>query len=253
MDLTYPLRFHYDILMASKAIPLVGVVAPPLSAEDQATLAAEVAAGRIFMVEAPDGSGRTTPYVPYGVACAIPYTFAYDGSGPFDWSMTVQVTEGRPRCVELRFKATMNRYLLAQSLRDFPFGAMLEEAVMMTAVELDADGRPGKLIGRGESKEAAAKFLARVEREHRRQSRGQRRAGRVTPETLRRTAEIYVANLASGRPVEAVAADLRVSRATAGRYVGRSRDAGFLSAADGRGRAGGGLRNPKSTEGSGDV
>lgn len=212
------------------------------TAEQWATIEAERDAGRLIVVNAEEGQQL---YVPFGEGRAIPLTVEYSGTGPVAWRIVVQVIEGRARCVRLKLDAPPGGYLLTQTLRDIPLARLIEEALLMSAVELDADGGPvGEPIGsRVTSVSEARRLHKQIEREHRRRLRGTRRKGRVTDKDLEEVARVYRANGQTGNPTAAVHAHFRetgrpVSRATAGRWVGMARDRGYLGQAPSKGVAG---------------
>jgi hypothetical protein len=204
------------------------------SAENRAYIAAEVAAGRILRL--PYGGGYAY-FVRYGEGRAVPVSFEYEGTGPVSWQMTVQVIDGQARCVRLLLDSPRGEFLLSDTLRRFPFGRCLEEAVLLSAIELDADGNPigGVFKDRVTSVPEARRLHSKIAKEHRRRARGKRKVGLVNEETLREVADVYRRNL-TGDPTKAVYEHFKesgrpISRSTAGRWVGKARDADLLGAA----------------------
>lgn len=212
------------------------------NAAQLALLKAEIAAGRIIMVPTPSGD---IPFVPFGVGRAVPLSFSYSGHGIVDWTMGVQVPPGMPaRCVFLTMSVPEGGRILAETLRAIPFKDFLEEALVLTAIEIDSAGRAvSGPLQRAKTVDEARKAHHRIEREHRRRLRGTRTVGRVTDADLDEVARVYVANEAGGKPTAAVHAHFvaigkPISRTTAGRWVAMAREAGKLGAALGKGAAG---------------
>jgi hypothetical protein len=215
-----------------------------LDSEQQAAIRELVAAGKLLALQTGEGHAL---YVPFGEGLALPLSFTYAGIGPPAWELVIQTNplgDCRPRCVRLRLDAQQpDEFIQAETLRQIPFGALFEEALLFAAVELDLRGQPvGPSIGsRTTSLAKARKLQARIEREHRRKSRGVQKKGRVTDETLREVARIYRAGLAKApsKPAEDVHKHFPYySRSTTNRLIRMARDVGYLGDAPGRGVAG---------------
>jgi hypothetical protein len=221
----------------SRAVDVEAGPSLELSSELHARIDREVEAGRVLRISAEGGSQL---YVPFGGGRAVPLMFTYEGSGRFHWQMTVEVLDGRPRCTRLILDSAPGAFIDAAALRALPFGRLLEEALLVSAIELDDDGRPvGQPIGTRTTSVADARRLhAKIEREHRRRARGTRTRGRVDDERLKEVAEVYRGALARGSPTEAVHKSFKIGRSTASRWVRMARDRGYLGESPGKGRPG---------------
>jgi hypothetical protein len=227
----------------------VGQVVVPTS-DQLALIRAEEEAGRLLVLET---EGGLDLYVPYGEGRAVPLSFRYDGCEPFPWTISVQFTNGQPRCTRLILDAPVGGYISAEAAR-IPLGRLLEEAVLLSAIEVDDEGKPIGLQFRHRvsSVGEARKLHAKVQREHRRRARGTRRVGRVTDDDLREVAKVYRENLGSGRPALAVEEYFKKTsrpkaRSTIGRWIEMAREHGYLGQAPGRGIAGE-IDNPKEDD-----
>jgi len=163
------------------------------------------------------------PWVPFGEGWEIPILFHYDGTGPFDWTMTIGVVEGRPRCISFECRGVP---VAPEALHAFPLGRKVEEAALLSARPVDEV--PRRMV-RWESLEEARRERAGVERQLRR--RGASRGRPVTDALLAEVARIYRDNVSTGKPSKAVAKQLRYSDASARRLVSQARDRGLLGPA----------------------
>jgi hypothetical protein len=146
---------------------------------------------------------------------------------------------GRPRCVALRVTAKSEGAVTGDMLRRLPVARHVERAALQAAsvVEVQKDLRGGiTQIGPVSNREQAAEVLESAAR------RVPRRGSPVSDEHLKQVATLYRKALRmqgpKKAPTEAVAMQMHVSRSTAGRWVRKARDAGFLGPGH-RGRAGG--------------
>lgn len=167
-------------------------------------------------------------WVPFGEGWEIPAGFEYAGDGPFDWSIWVQVVDGKVECLAICARSPDGlhpRPITAEGFRRLPLGRLTYEAVMV--VSRPHDEIP-KLNQRWPSVEAARRERAEVAATFKRAKRSPRDRRPITADLLREVAEVYRANLASGAPTRAVAEELNYSRASAGRLVMQAREKGFL-------------------------
>jgi hypothetical protein len=164
-------------------------------------------------------------WVPYGEGWEIPAGFEYNGHGPFDWSIWVQVIDGKAECLAVRAWAAGERPITAEGFRRLPLGRLLHQAVLV--VSRPADEIP-KRNEPWESVEAARRARTEVTATHKRSKRSPRDRRPITDETLREVADIYRVNLTGGAPTRAVAETLNYSRASAGRLVMEARRRGLL-------------------------
>ncbi len=164
----------------------------------------------------------------------VPGWFTVEVDDPdLDFVLEIDVdnTEGVPRCVAL----------VCMGRQDGPpiTGEGLRRVRLASYMRRASD----ELVGLRVSDRVTTYPLSEDElsdylRARRRQEREQRR--RITPEDLRRVAEVYRTALAHGLPPTAeVEARLRLrSRAQAARWVAKAREAGALGRAPGHRRAG---------------
>jgi hypothetical protein len=190
--------------------------------------------------------------------------FDYSGSGPFDWHMVVQAVDaneaselvvGPARCVSFTISAPPGGRIDSKTLRDIPFGPLLEEALLLTAIAVDEHGQPlGKVVKSTVSLLEARRAHAAVVRAHRGRARKSKKAVPADHDSdLRLAASIYSANITDGKATKAVfdhfeAIGRPISRSTAGRWIGEARARGYLGPAPGRGVAGGARLNNNSEE-----
>lgn len=222
------------------------------SADQRAALDELIASGRLL--EFAVGEGVSQLYVPYGPGRVVPVSVDYSGTGGgVAWHITVQVDPrdeaARPRCVRLILDPPLGGAIDTDTLRQLPLGRLVEEAVLVSAIELDSEGNPIGPIGEpGKTTlEEARRRHRRIEREHRRRVRRGKKAGRnaITDEHLWFVARVYTEAVRSGQPVAAVATHFGVPRPTASRWIQMCREphrggssAGFLDPAPAPGVAG---------------
>ncbi len=135
-----------------------------------------------------------------------------------DVTMELEVIDGVPHCVEVRFATTReDRGVPAKAIREFRLEDWIERAC------------EGALWLRHENEEARKHYS---DIDHGDTLRSIRRArakarGGYTDEMLREVAAIYVEN-AAHHPTKAVREAFGVAQSTAQLYVKKARDAGFL-------------------------
>lgn len=213
---------------SARVVKVSGAPIAQLSPQSQEVLDAEVAAGRVLRLPAEDGVAL---YVPYGEGWAVPLTFDYVGAEPLPWQIVIQIVNGQARCTSLSLVAPPGQYIAAEQTR-VPLGRLVEEALLMVAIEIDAEGKPlsGPIGERVTSVAEARKLHERIEREHRRRARGKRVVGRLDDDArLREVGRVYCEGMATGRPTLAVEKHFKpVSRSTVSRWVRAAKEAGYI-------------------------
>jgi hypothetical protein len=193
--------------------------------------------------------------VRYGPSYAVPAHFTAtvepdesDKPGLPICHLTVVVDHGRATCEELRVeRGPEGKPITGTVLRELALGEYVKVATAKVAyIAVQHPRGAGPLKWRTEDGEETTVLNYRIddewvaipagglerserfERETRKSDR-RHRGTRVTDDELRRVADIYrAAHVAREAPTAAVAAQLHVSRSTAGRYVQQGRARGFL-------------------------
>jgi hypothetical protein len=173
------------------------------------------------------------PWVPYGEGFEIPLFFQYQGSGPFEWTLTVLVVENRPQCVLLNcWDPDMRHPIRPESLRDLPLGRLIREAALMASRPVDESPHSFERWSSIDEVLAARRAVAK---ELRKRPNGHRRS-RLTDEFLAEVAKTYRANVSNGQPSKAVAERFGYTDTSARRVVREARRRGHLGPAQpGRG------------------
>ncbi len=168
---------------------------------------------------------------------AVPRAFEmeleYEDGRP-DLTLGFEVRDGVPQCRRAELRSTEDgREVLASDLRGVKLEDLLELAVAHVAMVFEVHEQPGGVLTSMEPvmTEFEARETVRELRSVRREARR-----RVTDDVLRAVAEVYRANVANN-PTAAVAKHIGRSHRTAGLYVQRAREAGFLGKTT-RGKAG---------------
>ena len=141
-------------------------------------------------------------WVPFGEGWEIPAGFEYEGTGPFNWTLWVQVVDGKVECLAVRAWSPDGRPITAESFRRLPLGRLVGEAVLVVsrpADEIPKNNEPWPSV------EAAGRERAAVAATYKHTKRSPRDRRPITDDVLREVAEVYRANLASGAPTRAVA------------------------------------------------
>ncbi len=147
-----------------------------------------------------------------------------------DLILGFEVRDGVPQCRRAELRSTdEGREVLASDLRGVKLEDLLEIAVAQVAMVFETNGGLTSMVPASTAAE-----LQQTLRETRTVRREARR--RVTDDVLREVAEVYRKNIGSN-PTAAVAAHIGRSHRTAGLYVQRAREAGFLGKTT-RGKAG---------------
>lgn len=147
---------------------------------------------------------------------------------------------GRPRCVGLTITPGASSAVTGTMLRRLTLGRLVDEAALEAATVLGVQEDLGggiTQIGPVTNRDEAAEVLDRAE-----PVRKPRQGSPITDEHLKKVAELYKKALRTKgprkAPTEAVAMQMHASRSTAGRWVEKAREKGFLEPAQ-RGKAGG--------------
>jgi hypothetical protein len=160
--------------------------------------------------------------------------------------LAVVVENGHPVCEELRLRRRPGGPPVSGTvLRRIPVGDYVTRAVEQlghAVYKRSPDGPPTYTFDGVEAPVRAVEFdeqhdmtpIGGMPRtaEYKAAARTPREAGRISDDTLREVADIYrKAHAERAAPTEAVATEMSISRTSAGRWVRRARERGYLGAA----------------------
>lgn len=152
---------------------------------------------------------------------------------PFPVTVRVGFDGEQYVCVELTCHAEADRPLTTDLLRRVPVQGMVRLAVISAAKQVSVDRETGPASRYDINRVAGGKRIKLIEFMPDVTSQG------PTDEALRAVATIYrLAHAVGDPPTRAVEDELRLSRATAGRWIAKAREKGFLGQTR-QGRAGG--------------
>lgn len=165
--------------------------------------------------------------LPRRVAFKLPLAVSHIPGEPWVWG-GISVLDGVPQLVKLEFKSDEGGREIRQSdLRAIEINSLVVDLMAALSIHVDQSNSittfrmalPGE-DGPGDRFTSARRFV-----ERRRRPPGLRE---ITPELLKRVAEVYRSNF-DHAPTEAVAKAFGVKQRMASTYVQRARTAGYLS------------------------
>jgi len=168
-------------------------------------------------------------WVSFGPQHVIPRRFqarVRDRRYPF-CEFEVEVRDGKPTCVWLQVETTDTVPTITWSNIRLPLRMFVEEATAVAAMRL-VTGPDGRVTGHPSYLHSDEEFEAFYEAAS---TRLPRRGVPLDDEHLRKVAEVYRDPRGGRHPTEFVAEQLHATRPTAGRWVMKAREKGFLGKA----------------------
>lgn len=174
-----------------------------------------------------------TGYAPIGADRFVPMRYAVTADLPALplVHLVVSAADGRPVIDELRLERRPGGPPITSTLlRDVPLASVLRESVAIAGtVRFHGVAADDPRVAGGQELEYGSSELAAAIQDSLLTAYDARQGVPVTDDVLRKVAEVYRAAHAAGKPpTQAVAREFVVSRSTAGRYVQRARQRGFL-------------------------
>jgi hypothetical protein len=151
---------------------------------------------------------------------------------PSLYHLTISVEDDRPVCDEIRIERRPGEPAVTRAtLKDVPISTLLRDSVAVAGRVRFHKAEPGNVLSPDGSveHEYGSEELATAIQSSLLQAYDARQGVRLTDELLQGVADVYREAHANGQPpTQAVARQGMVSRSTAGRYVQRARERGFL-------------------------
>jgi len=171
-------------------------------------------AGMAFAGDVKIGITEVTSPVAYLPGWAIWPRFTATWTDPrASVTLTIEVTEGVPRCIGVEVSASQVDGTL---LRSVPVRGLVERAVRAATMRVDVGGSAH--LFKTPEEAASLRGITSAMR--------QRKRWQLTPELLTEVAQVY--RQATAAPVLAVAEHFKRNRPTASRWVAKARDEGYL-------------------------